>query len=119
MALLRQHAGIPDVAQSSFIAVPIDCRDFLCGHRISPSTQLSYAREKRQHVTAETQHHNREPNNGRGDGHGFNAEPFPHSKTLAPTPRRGGLYFGIFRYKSGGGTCDRHTNASACFHTRK
>jgi hypothetical protein len=104
MAPLRQHADIPDVAQSSFIAVSIDYPDFLSGHRISPSTQLSYARKKGQHVTSETQHHNREPNNGRGDGHGFNAEPFPHSETLAPTPRHGGLYFGIFRYKSGGGS---------------
>ena len=53
MALLSQHAGIPNVAQNSFIGASIDCADFLCGHRISPSTQLSRAREKRQHVTAE------------------------------------------------------------------
>jgi hypothetical protein len=54
-------------------------------------------------VTAETQRHNREPNNGRGDGHGFNAETFPHTETLAPTPQRSALYFGIFRYKPGDG----------------
>ena len=47
MASLRQHAGIPNVAQSSFIGASIDCADFLCGHRIFPSTELSRAREKR------------------------------------------------------------------------
>jgi hypothetical protein len=50
-------------------------------------------------VTAETKRHNREPNNGRGDGQGFNADPFPHPKRLAPIPQRRGLYVGIFRYK--------------------
>ena len=68
MALLRQHAGIPSVAHSSFIGASIDCADFLCDHRISPSTKLSRDLEKRQKVTAETQSHNCEPNNGRGDG---------------------------------------------------
>jgi hypothetical protein len=43
-----------------------------------PQTKLSRDLEKWQKVTAETQSHNREPNNGRGDGHGFNADPFPH-----------------------------------------
>jgi hypothetical protein len=41
--------------------------------------KLSRDLEKWQQVTAETQRHNREPNNGRGDGHGFNAERFPHT----------------------------------------
>ncbi len=84
IALLRQPAGVPDVAQSSFIGVSINCADFLWGHSISPSTQLSNAREKRQHVTAETQGHDREANNDRGDAHSFNTEPFPHAKTVAP-----------------------------------
>jgi hypothetical protein len=37
-------------------------------------------------VTAETKRHNREPNNGRGDGQGFNADPFPHPKKTSADP---------------------------------
>jgi len=99
-ALLHQHAGVPGVTQSIFIGLSIDCGGFVWGHWISPSTKLWPDLEKRQHVTAETQHHNREPNNSRGDGQRFNADFFPHPKILAPTLRRRGLYIGIFRYRS-------------------